>query len=116
MEDLFDTDPDLEEKSLSELESWHGLMKQNADDFTESSRARGGVGLTQDDEDARKFRDKQADASMEIQDRLLDIHESRSVEAQTADESKRAERADSAVEWATSPNQYDWPGIDLPDE
>lgn len=112
-DDLFDMD--LDDVGLGNLESFRERFERNADQAVEGDRAARGMGAepgSQMDNFAREQRQKQTAVSMEINDRLFDIHNSRSETAQIADESKDAEIADSPVQWANDPNEYDWPGID----
>jgi len=44
------------------------------------------------------------------------LHASRSKAARTQDEKELAPIADSKQQWAQNPGQYDWPGVDTPDE
>lgn len=112
-DDLFDVD--LGAKGLGELEGLRNLYERNADQARDANRADKGFGSNEGsimDDLSKESRKKQTAVSMEIDDRLFDIHESRSETAQIADESKDAEIADSPMQWANNPNEYDWPGID----
>lgn len=45
---------------------------------------------------------------------LLNIHENRSKLSRRTDEALKADKAPSKEAWASSPGEFDWPGVDTP--
>lgn len=109
-------DMDLGDAGLGELGELNDLFSRNTDQAVEASRAATGMGGDGNamDDFAREQSRKQVAVESEIHDRLMDIHQSRSRKARIADVSKRAETAVGPEQWANSPAQFDWPGIDTP--
>lgn len=110
--DLFDFD--LGDAGLGKLDEMESFYKRNAEAETKAAKAKGGVGTNKLDESAREFSQKRIGVRNEIDDRLFGIHQERSMLAQETDEMRKAPVADSPQQWADNPDQYDWPGIDLP--
>jgi hypothetical protein len=100
--------------SLSELGSRKSFLDDQIEALNEGARAKGGIGANKRDGQAREFSQKQVRVNNEIQDRLFDIHQDRSMLSQELDEQRKAPIADSPEQWAESPDQFDWPGIDTP--
>lgn len=107
-------DNGLGDMGLSALFERKNYYEQQVEAESKAARASGGTGANQFDEAAQEFSQKEIAANNEIQDRLWDIHTDRSEYAQKQDEARRAEKADTPMQWASDPNSYDWPGIDTP--
>lgn len=105
---------DLATADLGELHGLNQFYRRNAEEETKAAKRKGGPGTNRVDDSARDFSRKQVAVNSEIQDRLLEVHNSRSKRAQAMDESLRAERADDPVTWSQNPARWDWPGIDTP--
>jgi len=105
----------LGDKSLDELSGLNDLFTRNANQRTKAAKAKGGVGTNKLDERARESSRKQIQVEQEIRDRLFDIHQDRPALNQELDEEKRAPVLDNPSTWANNPDQFDWPGVDLPE-
>lgn len=105
---------DLGDVPLSNLFERNQYLKGQIEGASKAARARGGTGANKDDKLAADFASEQVAIEGEIFGRLSNVHQSRSETAQIADESKRAEIADSPMEWLDDPNSLDWPGLDTP--
>jgi len=104
----------IPEMSLPELQEMNEFYETQLEGLNKGARAKGGTGANKRDEQAREFSQKQVKLEGAIFDRLSGVHEDRSKKARIADESKRAEIADSPTQWKNDPDNYDWPGIDTP--
>jgi len=109
-----DTPLGLSDVGLGGLGERNDWLKRQVEGFSKAAKAKGGVGTNKHDETAQEFAEKQVQVEGEIFDRLFDIHQDRSERAQNTDERKKAPIADGPEEWASHPDQYDWPGIDTP--
>jgi len=105
---------DLTDLGLGDLGERNDFLKNQLEGLNKAARARGGTGANKDDEQAREFSQKQVSVESEIMDRLWGIHQERSMLAQETDEERKAPIAESPDQWANSPDQFDWPGIDTP--
>lgn len=104
----------LDDLTLGQLGDRNDFLKGQIEGLSKAARGTGGTGANKFDEQASDFASKQIAVESEIQDRLFDIHQERSMLAQELDEERRATKADSPEQWANDPSRYDWPGIDLP--
>lgn len=110
--DLFDFD--LGDASLGKLGDLNEYYTHQTEAESKAARGTGGFGANKFDDAAREFSRKQVSVQTEIEDRLFDVHESRSEKAQRVDERRKAPTTNDPEKWASAPDRWDYPGIDTP--
>jgi hypothetical protein len=105
---------DVDQMNLEELWNMNQFYKRQTDAETKAAKAKGGAGTNKLDESAREFSKKQLTVNREIDQRLMGIHQERNDYARKQDNSRKAQKASTPMQWANFPDRFDWPGIDTP--